>query len=262
MWSGPAGRRAAMWPTARRRAHLFPALRPPATGWPSPPVRTTMWTLEAILPRHSVLDRLAPDGTGRQIMVANLDTVLVVSPLDLPIKPGLVDRAIVVAWESDSTPVLVLTKADLVKGGVDGHGGRRCGGTGRRGKPRHRHHPRQRRDRIRDRVPASPDPPRRHRCLDRPLRRREVHTDQCTGRQRRARHRRHPGRRSRPAHHHGSGTGSDAGRCGAHRHARRQEPRSLRSDGRSRQSLQPIWKHWQRPAASGTAPTIPNPAVR
>ena len=89
---------------------------PPATGdWVAlAPGQGDMWSLAAILPRRSVIDRLDPDATGRQVLAANLDMVFVVSPLDLPAKPGMVERALVVVWESGAVPALILTKSDLV----------------------------------------------------------------------------------------------------------------------------------------------------
>ncbi len=47
------------------------------------------------------------------MLAANVDLVFVVCGLDRPLRPGRIERAVVLAWESAAEPVLVLTKADL-----------------------------------------------------------------------------------------------------------------------------------------------------
>jgi ribosome biogenesis GTPase len=42
-----------------------------------------------------------------------VDTVFVAVPLDRGLRPGLVDRALALAWDGGADPVVVLTKADL-----------------------------------------------------------------------------------------------------------------------------------------------------
>jgi len=79
-----------------------------------------LWDLAAIVPRLSAIERMNPEGTGPQVLAANLDKVLILSPMDRPAKPGLVERALVVVWESGAVPVLVLAKADLAEGGEHG----------------------------------------------------------------------------------------------------------------------------------------------
>jgi len=76
----------------------------------------------AILPRSSVIKRLDPSTAGarpqEQVLVANLDLVMVVHAVDRPIQLSRLERTLVMAWESGATPVLVLTKADLLTTGA------------------------------------------------------------------------------------------------------------------------------------------------
>jgi ribosome biogenesis GTPase len=74
----------------------------------------------AILPRRSAIRRLDPAGARHQVLVANVDIVFVVHGLDCPSDLGLIERALVVSWESGAVPVVVLTKIDLVSGGERG----------------------------------------------------------------------------------------------------------------------------------------------
>jgi ribosome biogenesis GTPase len=70
--------------------------------------------LVELLPRTSLLSRLGHDGT-EQAIAANVDVVLVVAGLDRPVKPGRLLRATTQAWEAGSTPLIVLTKADIAE---------------------------------------------------------------------------------------------------------------------------------------------------
>ncbi len=67
-----------------------------------------------VLPRWSTLTRGDALGRAEQVLAADVDVVLVVLGLDRPRKAGRVERALALAWDSGATPVLVLTKADLV----------------------------------------------------------------------------------------------------------------------------------------------------
>ena len=65
----------------------------------------------ALAPRRSAITR---SRNGRpQVLAANIDDVFVVHGLDRPVRPGRIERSLVLAWESGAAPVLVLTKADL-----------------------------------------------------------------------------------------------------------------------------------------------------
>lgn len=68
-----------------------------------------------VLPRATALCRAAADGSSAaQALAANADTVALVEPL-VP-EPDLtrMERLLVLLWETGATPLVVLTKADLV----------------------------------------------------------------------------------------------------------------------------------------------------
>ena len=72
-------------------------------------------TADAILPRRSALRRASPGGDSRgQALAANADTVALVEGL-VP-EPDLtrIERLLVLLWETGATPLVVLTKADMV----------------------------------------------------------------------------------------------------------------------------------------------------
>ncbi|MFD0268844.1 ribosome small subunit-dependent GTPase A [Streptomyces sp. NPDC127106] len=62
--------------------------------------------------RRSALSRPAGGGNGPQVMAANIDTVLLVVPLDSGLNAKMVERLSVMGWDSGAQPVLVLSKAD------------------------------------------------------------------------------------------------------------------------------------------------------
>ena len=73
-------------------------------------------------PRRSVLRRSADDaeraGEGRRerVLVANADQLVIVSSLvDPPPRTGFIDRCLVAAYDADITPLLCLTKVDLLE---------------------------------------------------------------------------------------------------------------------------------------------------
>ena len=92
----------------------------PAVGdWVAvePPAQEGDARIHAVLPRFSRFSRRAAgDPTEEQIVAANINTVFLVSGLDLDFNPRRIERYLLVAWESGATPVVVLNKADLVEG--------------------------------------------------------------------------------------------------------------------------------------------------
>lgn len=67
-----------------------------------------------VLPRRSaIVRRVAGERSDAQVMAANLDRVLVAVPFETTLKLSVVERYLVVAWESGAQPLVVLTKADL-----------------------------------------------------------------------------------------------------------------------------------------------------
>jgi len=71
--------------------------------------------LVRLLARRTALVRSSVSGRSRtQVLAANVDTVVVVVPLDARPAPGRVERFLALAWESGARPLLALSKADLV----------------------------------------------------------------------------------------------------------------------------------------------------
>jgi ribosome biogenesis GTPase len=69
----------------------------------------------AVLERSSLLRRRAAGGEGTQSLAANVDLLLLVCGLDRRVRPGRIRRGEALAWDAGATPILVLTKADLVE---------------------------------------------------------------------------------------------------------------------------------------------------
>ncbi|MGZ4493726.1 MAG: ribosome small subunit-dependent GTPase A [Nocardioides sp.] len=72
-------------------------------------------TLEHVLPRRTAVVRsTAGRSSHGQVLCSNVDLVGVVVALHPEPVPAKVERLLALAWESGATPVVVLTKADLV----------------------------------------------------------------------------------------------------------------------------------------------------
>lgn len=73
-------------------------------------------TAEAVLPRRTQFVRAAvtPGSSHGQVLAANVDLAVVVEPLHPEPDLGRIERFLALAWESGATPMVVLTKADLV----------------------------------------------------------------------------------------------------------------------------------------------------
>ena len=71
-------------------------------------------TIHEILPRKSKFSRkIAGAQTEEQIVATNIDTVFLVSGLDLDFNPRRIERYLILIWDSGANPVIVLNKADL-----------------------------------------------------------------------------------------------------------------------------------------------------
>ena len=69
------------------------------------------------LPRRTAIARRSAGGDARpQTLAANVDTVLVLVAADGRVSPRSIERYVTLVWESGATPVVVLTKTDLVSG--------------------------------------------------------------------------------------------------------------------------------------------------
>jgi len=70
--------------------------------------------VHAVLPRKSAFVRKAAgSATEAQVLAANVDSVFLVAGLDGDFNPRRIERALVLAWESGASPVVLLNKADL-----------------------------------------------------------------------------------------------------------------------------------------------------
>lgn len=68
-----------------------------------------------VLPRRSYFSRLDPaTRQTEQIVATNFDYVFIMVSLNHNFSTGRIERYVTAAWQSGATPVLVLTKADLV----------------------------------------------------------------------------------------------------------------------------------------------------
>lgn len=71
--------------------------------------------IEMVLERRTLLVRKDPgEREEHQPLAANVDVVLLVHGFDRPLRPGKLERFLVLAWNAGATPIVVLTKADLV----------------------------------------------------------------------------------------------------------------------------------------------------
>ena len=73
-------------------------------------------TAEAVLPRRTAFVRAAvsPGVSHGQVLATNVDLAVVVEGLHPEPDLGRIERFLALAWESGATPLVVLTKADLV----------------------------------------------------------------------------------------------------------------------------------------------------
>lgn len=75
----------------------------------------TSGTIEAILPRRSKFSRkVAGEVTQEQVVAANIDTVFLVMGLDHDYNPRRLERYLMMSYESGASPVVLLSKADVV----------------------------------------------------------------------------------------------------------------------------------------------------
>ena len=69
----------------------------------------------ATLPRRTFFSRREPGPIPRdQAVAANFDYVFIMQSLNLDFNPKRLERYLTLAWQSGATPVILLTKADLV----------------------------------------------------------------------------------------------------------------------------------------------------
>ena len=70
----------------------------------------------ATLPRRTIFARREPGPIPRdQAVAANFDYVFIMQSLNLDFNPKRLERYLTLSWQSGATPVILLTKADLVE---------------------------------------------------------------------------------------------------------------------------------------------------
>lgn len=103
-------------PGVRRAARDDPGATPATGDWvllesasPGRPV------VADVLPRRTSVRRLQVGGSSHaQVLVANVDVVAVVEAMAPDLERARIERLLALAWSSGATPMVVLTKADLV----------------------------------------------------------------------------------------------------------------------------------------------------
>jgi ribosome biogenesis GTPase len=71
-------------------------------------------TIHAVLPRRTSFARkVAGSRTEEQVVGANIDTVFLLTSLNQDFNLRRIERYLVLAWESDANPIIILSKADL-----------------------------------------------------------------------------------------------------------------------------------------------------
>ena len=72
--------------------------------------------ITATLPRRTLFTRREPGPIPRdQAVAANFDYVFIMQSLNLDFNPKRLERYLTLSWQSGATPVILLTKADLVE---------------------------------------------------------------------------------------------------------------------------------------------------
>ncbi|MBU3142662.1 ribosome small subunit-dependent GTPase A [Clostridium sp. CF012] len=71
-------------------------------------------TIHKVLPRKSKFSRkVAGINTKEQIVASNIDTIFLVNSLNKDFNARRIERYLIMAWESNADPVILLSKADL-----------------------------------------------------------------------------------------------------------------------------------------------------
>jgi ribosome biogenesis GTPase len=77
-----------------------------------------MARIVAVLPRRGVFRRASATGAAPQVVAANIDTVFLCDALDGSLSLRHLERFLALAWQSGTTPVVLITKSDAVPPGV------------------------------------------------------------------------------------------------------------------------------------------------
>lgn len=72
------------------------------------------YAIHAVLPRRTVMQRQIASDIGAQVLGANIDGCMIVQSLQGDFNLARLDRYLTMVWNGNATPIIVLTKADLV----------------------------------------------------------------------------------------------------------------------------------------------------
>lgn len=88
----------------------------PAVGdWVALDLNADTAVVRAVLPRIGALSRRRPgEADHAQAVAANVDVVFIVESVERGPNPRRIERAVALAWNAGATPVVVVTKIDLV----------------------------------------------------------------------------------------------------------------------------------------------------
>ncbi len=97
---------------------------PPSVGdWVlAQPIDGGRYIIEQILARRTAIVRRDRGATSPQMLAANVDRVMLVTSVNRDFSVRRLERYLTLVWESGATPVIVLTKADLVDDITTFHG--------------------------------------------------------------------------------------------------------------------------------------------
>lgn len=70
--------------------------------------------IDYVLPRRTKFSRKVPGAkTEEQVVASNIDTLFIMSSMNQEFNPRRIERYLTLAWETDASPVIILSKADL-----------------------------------------------------------------------------------------------------------------------------------------------------
>lgn len=70
--------------------------------------------VEALLPRRSLIERAAVgNATQQQLIASNVDTLFIVTSMNSEFSASRMERYLIAAWQAGTSPIIVMTKADL-----------------------------------------------------------------------------------------------------------------------------------------------------
>jgi len=89
--------------------------RPAVGDWVALDLDADTAVVRAILPRIGTLSRRRPgESDNAQAVAANVDVVFIVEAVERGPNPRRIERAVALAWDAGATPVIVVTKIDLI----------------------------------------------------------------------------------------------------------------------------------------------------